>query len=129
MTVAAFMAAGALLFLVLAVGFMMAFPTLRRILANVEKASGNAATTWENLAMVSESAREAAADLARLARTAAENAPDIAEKVQDISENVRTTSMRVAEASKFLGLIGSPQTAAQQKLAALGQWLKGIFGR
>ena len=125
----AFMAVGTLLFLTLLVAFIALFPTIRRILTNVETASRNAAAAWENLAQASQSAKEAAADLALLARTAASNAPEITEKIQEISENVRTATIRVAEASRLLELIGAPQDAAGQGLAALGQLFKKLLGR
>ena len=125
----AFMAVGTLLFLTLIVVFIALFPTIRRILDNNETVSRNAAVVWENLAQASRSAKEAAADLALLARTAASNAPEIAEKVQEISENVRTATARVAEASRLLELIGAPQDAAGQGLAALGQLFKKLLGR
>ena len=125
----AFMAVGTLLFLTLIVAFIALFPTIRRILGNIETVSRNAVVAWENLAEASQSAKEAAADLALLARTAASNAPEIAEKVQEISENVRTATIRVAEASRLLELIGAPQDAAGQGLAALGQLFKKLLGR
>ena len=125
----AFMAVGTLLFLTLTVAFIALFPTIRRILGNVETASRNAAATWENLAQVSESAKDAAADLALLARTAAANAPEIAEKVQKISENLRDATTRVADASRLLEHIGSPQDAAGQSWTALGQFFKKLLGR
>ena len=125
----AFMAVGTLLFLTLIVAFIALFPTIRRILGNIETVSRNAVAAWENLAEASQSAKEAAADLALLARTAASNAPEIAEKVQEISENVRTATIRVAEASRLLELIGAPQDAAGQGLAALGQLFKKRLGR
>ncbi len=125
----AFMAVGTLLFLTLIVALIALFPTIRRILGNIEAISQNAAAAWENLAQASQSAKEAAADLALLARTAASNAPEIAEKVQEISENVRTATARVAEASRLLELIGAPQDAAGQGLAAFGQLFKKLLGR
>ena len=125
----AFMAVGTLLFLTLIGAFIALFPTIRRILGNIEAVSRNAVAAWENLAEASQSAKEAAADLALLARTAASNAPEIAEKVQEISENVRTATIRVAEASRLLELIGAPQDAAGQGLAALGQLFKKLLGR
>ena len=125
----AFMAVGTLLFLTLLVAFIALFPTVRRILTNVETVSRNAAAAWENLAQASQSAKEAAADMALLARTAASNAPEITEKIQEISENVRTATIRVAEASRLLELIGAPQDAAGQGLAALGQLFKKLLGR
>ncbi len=127
--VVALMVAGTLLVLALFLGFVVLFPTLRRILRNVEKASGNAAETWENLAEMSTSAKEAAADLARLARTAADSAPHIVAKTQEITENVRVATARVAEASKLLGFIGTTQDAAGQSWAALGQFFKKLLGR
>ena len=129
LAIIAFMVVGTLLFLTLVVGFIVLFPTVRRILDNNETVSRDAAVVWENLAQASRSAKEAAADLALLARTAASNAPEIAEKVQEISENVRTATARVAEASRLLELIGAPQDAAGQRLAALGQLFKKLLGR
>ena len=125
----AFMAVGTLLFLTLLVAFIALLPRMKRILGNIETASGNAATTWENLAQVSESAKEAASDLALLARTAASNAPEIAAKAQEIAENLRATTTRVADASRLLEHIGTPQDAAGQSWIALGQFFKKLLGR
>ena len=117
------------MFLALFVGVVLLFPTMRRILRNVEGASGSAAEAWGNLSEMSASAKEAAADLAKVARIAADNAPGIAGKVQEILENVRVTTARVAEASKLLGFIGTTRDAAGQSWGALGQFFKTLLGR
>ena len=125
----AFMAVGTLLFLTLTVALIALFPTIRRVLGNIETVSRNAAVAWENLAQASQAAKEAATDMALLARTAASNAPEIAEKVQKISENLRDATTRVADASRLLEHIGSPQDAAGQSWTALGQFFKKLLGR
>ena len=125
-----FMAVGTLLFLTLIVAFIALFPTIRRILGLTSRRSaGMRQRRGKILLRPLQSAKEAAADMALLARTAASNAPEIAEKVQEISENVRTATIRVADASRLLELIGAPQDAAGQGLAALGQLFKKLMGR
>ena len=127
--VIAILVAGSLLLLAIAAGLILLYPTLRRIMANIEVASKNAAESWQNFAEASQSAKEAAADLAILASEAASNAPDVVKNAKEIAENVRVTTSHIAEASRLLAFIGASQDSAAMGLSTLGQFFKKLLGR
>ena len=104
-----FMAAGTLLFVILAVGLVVLFPSLRRILANVEETSGKAAEVWGNLAEVSQSIKEAASEIisntvvasknvARLTESAKKTADDVSSVTGDLANAAPETMKKVQKA-------------------------------
>ena len=127
--VIAILVAGTLLLLAIATGLILLYPTLRRIMDNMEVATSSAAESCQNVSQASQSAKEAAADLAILARSAASNAPDVVKNAKEIAENVRFTTSHIAEASRLLAFIGASQDSAAVGLSTLGQFFKKLLGR